>query len=255
MIRAVLFDKDGTLLEFDTLWGAATRRVLPSFLRALSVPAEHRLYERMLEALGVTKVGVDAGKAMEWMPYTQMAAVLVKALEEEGFGIKNADAAAILTKLYYKEITRPEAKIIPTGDLTQVMNRLKNRKCLIGLATADGERAAKFCLDRLKIRNYFDYIGTSGGSARPKPSSDLCDWFCRKYHLRPEEVMVVGDSPTDMEFARNSGALAVGVLSGVGSREQLQGMADVLIPSVDDLDQVWTLYLSEKSGDSGKETA
>ena len=67
--------------------------------------------------------------------------------------------------------------------------------------------------------------------------------------------MVVGDSPTDMEFARNCGALAVGVLSGVGSREQLQGMADVLIPSVDDLDQVWTLYLSEKSGDSGKETA
>ena len=67
--------------------------------------------------------------------------------------------------------------------------------------------------------------------------------------------MVVGDSPTDMEFARNSGALAVGVLSGVGSREQLQEMADVLIPSVDDLNLVWTMYLSEKSGDSGKETA
>ena len=50
MIRGVLFDKDGTLLEFDTLWGAATRRVLSSFLRALSVPAKHRLYERMLEA-------------------------------------------------------------------------------------------------------------------------------------------------------------------------------------------------------------
>ena len=67
--------------------------------------------------------------------------------------------------------------------------------------------------------------------------------------------MVVGDSPTDMEFAHNSEALAVGVLSGVGSREQLQEMADVLIPSVDDLDLVWTMYLSEKSGDSGKETA
>lgn len=32
------------------------------------------------------------------------------------------------------------------------------------------------------------------------------------------------------------GALAVGVLSGVGSREELKGMADILIPSVDVLD-------------------
>ena len=255
MIRGVLFDKDGTLLEFDTLWGAATRRVIPSFLRALSVPAEHHLYERMLEELGVTEVGVDAEKALAWMPYAQMAEVLVKALKEEGFVIKNPDAAAVLTKLYYKEITRPEAKILPTADLTNVMKKLKDRKCLIGLATADSERAAKFCLDRLKIRNYFDYIGASGETVRPKPASDLCDRFCRKYRLLPEEVMVVGDSPTDMEFAHNSGALAVGVLSGVGSREQLQKMADVLIPSVDDLDLVWTMYLSEKSGDSGKETA
>lgn len=243
MIRGVLFDKDGTLLEFDTLWGAATRRVIPSFLRALSVPAEHHLYERMLEVLGVTEVGVDAEKALAWMPYAQMAEVLIKALKEEGFVIKNPDAAAILTKLYYKEITRPEAKIIPTADLIRVMKKLKDRKCLIGLATADSERAAKFCLDRLKIRNYFDYIGASGETVRPKPASDLCDRFCRKYRLLPEEVMVVGDSPTDMEFAHNSGALAVGVLSGVGSREGLKGMADILIPSVDVLDQIWEMDL------------
>ena len=55
--------------------------------------------------------------------------------------------------------------------------------------------------------------------------------------------MVVGDSPTDMEFAHNSGALAVGVLSGVGSREGLKGMADILIPSVDVLDQIWKMDL------------
>ena len=55
--------------------------------------------------------------------------------------------------------------------------------------------------------------------------------------------MVVGDSPTDMEFAHNGGALAVGVLSGVGSREELKGMADILIPSVDVLDQIWKMDL------------
>lgn len=38
------------------------------------------------------------------------------------------------------------------------------------------------------------------------------------------------------------GALAVGVLSGVGSREELKGMADILIPSVDVLDQLEAIY-------------
>ena len=80
----------------------------------------------MLEVLGVTEVGVDAEKALAWMPYAQMAEVLIKALKEEGFVIKNPDAAAILTKLYYKEITRPEAKIIPTADLIRVMKKLKD---------------------------------------------------------------------------------------------------------------------------------
>ena len=47
---------------------------------------------------------------------------------------------------------------------------------------------------------------------------------------------MVGDNRHDLETARAAGAgLAVGVLSGTGTRETLAPMADVLLDSVADL--------------------
>ena len=53
-----------------------------------------------------------------------------------------------------------------------------------------------------------------------------------QWHIAPENILVVGDTINDMNFAHNGGAIAVGVLSGVSSREQLAPAADyILIPS------------------------
>ena len=45
----------------------------------------------------------------------------------------------------------------------------------------------------------------------------------------------VGDTINDMNFAHNGGAIAVGVLSGVSSREQLAPAADYILDSVADV--------------------
>lgn len=48
-------------------------------------------------------------------------------------------------------------------------------------------------------------------------------------------ILVVGDTINDMNFAHNGGAIAVGVLSGVSSREQLAPAADYILDSVADV--------------------
>ena len=45
----------------------------------------------------------------------------------------------------------------------------------------------------------------------------------------------MGDTINDMNFAHNGGAIAVGVLSGVSSREQLAPAADYILDSVADV--------------------
>ena len=62
--------------------------------------------------------------------------------------------------------------------------------------------------------------------------------FCATW-IRADEVMVVGDTPHDMEMARAAGvACRVGVLSGAGTREALEPIADCVIASIANLDAV-----------------
>jgi phosphoglycolate phosphatase-like HAD superfamily hydrolase len=55
------------------------------------------------------------------------------------------------------------------------------------------------------------------------------------YNLEPSEVAIVGDSYNDMLFAKNSGAIGVGVLSGVSSKINLKDIANVIVPSINSL--------------------
>ena len=59
---------------------------------------------------------------------------------------------------------------------------------------------------------------------------------CDLTGLRPAEVAVVGDNRHDLEMARAGGAgLAIAVLSGTGTRQTLEPLADVVLRSVADL--------------------
>ena len=54
--------------------------------------------------------------------------------------------------------------------------------------------------------------------------------------LKPTEIAMVGDNRHDLEMARAGGCgLAVGVLSGTGTRESLGRIADVVLDSVAEL--------------------
>ena len=101
------------------------------------------------------------------------------------------------------------------------------------------KQTALKCLDRLGIRHFFSYVGSDDGVLKPKPSSDIIEDFKRKFGINSEEIMVVGDTNTDMQFAKNGGALAVGVLSGVGEKEELKESADFIIADVGQLMHDW----------------
>ena len=59
--------------------------------------------------------------------------------------------------------------------------------------------------------------------------------FIDKTGLSADEIAVVGDTFNDMLFAKNNGGTAIGVLSGVSSRRDLEEIADYIIESVDEL--------------------
>lgn len=230
MIKGILFDKDGTLLKFDELWSEATKKVIPEFLNEIGILTDEENISKAVKAVG---------KSIAAMTYFDMTKAILKC-----FGIKTNQKkiqgySKKLEKLYFEEVTKSTANIIPTANLHKLFNWIFEKKIIVGLATADTRQTAVKCLDRLGIISFFSYIGSDDGRLKPKPSSDIIEDFKNKFGINSDEIMVVGDTVTDMQFAKNGGAVAVGVLSGVGKEEELKKNADFILDNAEQLIYNW----------------
>jgi phosphoglycolate phosphatase len=63
----------------------------------------------------------------------------------------------------------------------------------------------------------------------------MVEAFVRHTGLSPQEIALVGDSTHDLHAARKAGAVAIAVLSGPATREDLEPHADHVINSIADL--------------------
>ena len=106
----------------------------------------------------------------------------------------------------------------------------------LGVATNDSTGGAEKTLLALGIAQMFDAAYGYDAVANPKPAPDTIHAFCDLTGLKPSEIAMVGDNRHDLEMARaGRRGLAIGVLSGTGTRETLQPMADVILESIAEL--------------------
>ena len=123
-----------------------------------------------------------------------------------------------------------------TADLPRVLQTLKDKGFVLGVVTADDFAPTELFLKQYRLESFFDCIVAADTFPAQKPDKQIVEAFCEKFSLDSSEVAVVGDTPTDLHLAKNSGACyAIGVLSGTGDRQTLAPLADVVLDSVGDL--------------------
>ena len=70
------------------------------------------------------------------------------------------------------------------------------------------------------LLSYFDHVqGTDGFPAKPEP--DVIFASLKVLGANPENCLLVGDSPADMEAGRRAGVKTCAVLWGYGTREDM----------------------------------
>ena len=150
--------------------------------------------------------------------------------------------------LLRNEVLRDDVEFKEIVSIRKLYEHLNSNNIKMGLATADSMQSAMHMINKLNLNDSFDFIGSYDGKMKRKPHKDMCMKFCSMYNLEPGEVAIVGDSYSDMLFALNSGAIGVGVLSGVSSKINLKDVANVIVPSVESLfDRNVLEALDEKS--------
>ncbi len=228
-IRGILFDKDGTLIDFDASWGPAYRRAAdmlaggdPDLAKAMLVGGGYAADGSGIDPTAVLACGTNDEIAAVW------AGILGR-----------SDVAAITAAIepVFHETAVEQA--VPLADLAGLFGRLKARGLALGVATADSEATAVATFRRLAVADLLDCVIGYDSGFGPKPSPAIVQGFCDAVGLRPAQVLVVGDTRRDLDMARAAGAgLAVAVLSGAAKRQEWQTLADHVLDSVETLETV-----------------
>jgi phosphoglycolate phosphatase len=213
----VLFDIDGTLLSSGGA-GAASWRV--AFDDLYGIPADIGKF-------------TDAGMTEPEVARLTFEKVI-------GHEPSRRELARLMSRrLHYLQQTVAESKhfkVLP--GVRETLDRLSEEGYLLGITTGGVEAAAHIKLSRAKLNHYFGFGGYGSDSANRttltrkalERASNLVG-----ERLDPEEALVVGDTPLDVDAAHGAGALAVAVATGHFTTDELRAAgADYVLCSLEE---------------------
>ncbi len=232
---AVIFDKDGTLLDFDAFWIAVSEKAIEDVLAKLgmgSVPTK-----QILSAFGVENGTTDIEGVLCKGTYEQMGRIVYDILKTYGCSASCEEVTRLVTQAYNENSSAGEIK--PTcPELATTLRALKASGKRLAVVTTDNEQITRKCLKKLGIYELFDMVYTDNGTYPVKPDPYCALDFCNRFGLDKESVVMVGDTLTDVRFARNAGISVVGLAATKKNRDLLAPVADGVVTDIAALLQV-----------------
>lgn len=227
-IAGILFDKDGTLLDFDKSWQPVNRKA-----SLFAAAGDEILAERLMVICGMDPL---TGKVSSGSLFAAAASSeIAEAMAHAGAPFE----ADELTRHLDRFFVEGAENAVAVTDLPALFSRLKGRGLKLGIASSDNEASIRVIADRLGIMPYLDYIAGYDSGHGVKPQPGMIDGFAASQRLDPAAIAMVGDNTHDLHMAHNARAgLAVGVLTGTSGREALEPHADYVLDSIEQLESL-----------------
>jgi len=225
--RGILFDKDGTLLDFNRTW-------LPIYLQAASefADSDPTLAAELLSCNGFDPLRnrFTGGSLLAAGNNHQIADAWALQLQQPD------QIESISLRL--NEIFSVQGAIQATAvdGLADTLRQLKDSGYRLGVATADSHQGIINTLQSFDVLEDFDFLAGYDSGHGIKPEAGMVLAFCEQSGISSEQVVVVGDNRHDIEMGRNAKAgLCVGVLTGTSERTDLEAIADLVLDDISHL--------------------
>jgi phosphoglycolate phosphatase len=197
LIRAALFDLDGTLVDTPR----AIVEVTQSTLAALGLPRANE--QQIRDGIG--------------LPLPQALAQLL------GSGTVGASEAVEVYRTIWRSVVTPQLPKLVFPGVVEGIEELRLAGLRLGVVTGKAQEGADSTVGLMGLRHPFDVVLGYTSVARGKPAPDLAIEALRRLGIAADEAIVVGDSTLDLEMARAAGVRTIAVTYGAQSREALTG--------------------------------
>ena len=201
MIKAVIFDYDGTLADRCKASSLALRSYLKEFV------VEKDIDKVLLETIVQDLVLWDefgAGEKIE---------IFQRLKNRYGYEV---DVKHFL-QWWWNNVGKYEP-LFPNTLKTLEYLKKKYKLAIITNGTVTGQNTK---IDSVGIRNYFDEIIISHGVGKEKPNKDIFEYTLAKLNVKADEAVYVGDSyHNDILGAYNAGLTAIWIWPDDGRENQ-----------------------------------
>ncbi len=235
-ITGILFDKDGTLFDFNGTWCRFTELLLTDLADGDTDRA--------------TALGRAVGYDLTTRRFAPDSPIIAHTPDEIALDLlphlPGKTVAALVAQM---NALSAEVGPVPATALAPLLDHLRARGLKLGVATNDAEAAARAQLVSLGLADHFDYIAgfDTGHGGKPQPGMLLA--FAVAHGLTPSEVLMVGDSRHDLIAGRAAGMRTLAVLTGIAETADLAPLAEAVLPDIGHLPGWLDAHGHRKSGD------
>lgn len=173
MIKGIIFDYDGTLIDTNDL-------IVYSLKTAAKNVVNKELSDELLDN------------------------ILGRTLDEQMKMIDAQHYEALMET--YKKIYRKNSEDMTYlyDNMDRLVKQLKEQGYQLFILSNKGKRGINFGLNKFNLNNIFDYIISMDDVDKGKPNLEGISKIIEFSKLKPNELILVGDSPYDIEVANTA---------------------------------------------------